>query len=249
MDSLTSTFEERLQEIETYLDLLDALERQVREGPGPPLIGGVAISTQQQKILYSSVYLQLYNLVEATVTWCVDAVCEAAVRDRRWLPADLCENLRREWVRHLARTHVELNQQHRLDHAVVLCDSLIRALPIPAWTIEKGGGGNWDESGIRDIACRIGFDLTVSKKVWEGVRRPMRDDKGSLVLVKDLRNRLAHGSLSFAECGDGVTVHDLRDLKDRTASYLREVVAAFGAFIAAHEFLIPAKRPAAIDAI
>jgi hypothetical protein len=96
MDQLTQTFEERLQEIEAYLDLLEALERQVQQGP--PKIGGAAITTQQQKILYSSVYLQLYNLVEATVTWCVDAVVAAAAEKGRWRPADLVESLRREWV-------------------------------------------------------------------------------------------------------------------------------------------------------
>ena len=60
MDQLTQIFEGALQEIEAYLDLLEALERQVREGP--PRIGGAAITTQQQKILYSSVYLQLCDL-------------------------------------------------------------------------------------------------------------------------------------------------------------------------------------------
>jgi len=38
VDTLTETFEERLQEIDAYLDLLDALERQVHDGP--PRIGG-----------------------------------------------------------------------------------------------------------------------------------------------------------------------------------------------------------------
>ena len=64
MDPLTESFEERLQEIEVYLDLLEHLEQQV--AIGPPKIGESSITTQQQKILYSSVYLQLYNLVEAT---------------------------------------------------------------------------------------------------------------------------------------------------------------------------------------
>lgn len=244
MDTLSKTFEERLQEIEAYLDLLDALERQVREGP--PMIGGSAITVQQQKILYSSVYLQLYNLVEATVTWCVDAVCAAAAKDGRWLPGDLSESLRREWVRYTARTHIDLNYENRLESAAAMCESLIQALPILAWTVEKGRGGSWDEDEIKIIAHRLGFQLTISPAVYTRVKQRIRDDKGSLDLVRDLRNRLAHGSLSFAECGDGVTVPDLRDLKDRTASYLREVVAAFRAFIDAHEFLIPAKRPAAI---
>lgn len=241
MDSLTQTFEERLQEIETYLDLLEALDRQVQKGF--PEIGGVAITAQQQKILYSSVYLQLYNLVEATVTWCVDAVCAAATSSGRWKPGDLSDALRREWIRHKARTHVDLNHEHRLESAVNMCDSLIQALPVLAWTIEKGRGGNWDEDEIKVIARRIGFDLQISREVYSGIKRPIRDDKGSLALVKDLRNRLAHGSLSFSECGAGVTVPDLRNLKERTADYLREVVAAFRAHIDGHGFLIPARRP------
>ena len=241
MHSLSQTFEERLQEIETYLDLLEALERQVQDGF--PKIGGIAITSQQQKILYSSVYLQLYNLVEATITWCVDAVCAAATHGGRWRPGDFSEALRREWVRHVARTHVDLNHEHRLECAVNMCDSLIQALPVLAWTFERGRGGNWDDEEIRSIARRIGFDLQISKDVYSGIKRPVRDDKGSLALVRDLRNRLAHGSLSFSECGAGVTVPDLRNLKERTADYLREVVAAFRAHIDARGFLIPSRRP------
>lgn len=241
MDQLTQIFEERLQEIEAYLDLLEALERQVRKGP--PKIGGSAITAQQQKILYSSVYLQLYNLVEATVTWCVDAVAVATADKARWHPADLVAELRREWVRSTARTHLELNQTHRLEAAVGLCDHLVQALPLLKWSVEGGRRGNWDDDEIKDITARLGCELRISNEVYRGIKRPIREDKGPLVLVKFLRNKLAHGTLSFTECGDGVTVVDLRDLKDRTALYLREVVAAFRAYIDSYEFLIPARRP------
>lgn len=243
MDSLTKTFEERLQEIDTYLDLLDALERQVRTGP--PTIGGSPISAQQQKILYSSVYLQLYSLVEATVTWCLDAIADAAA-DGRWIANDLCGELRREWVRVTARTHAELNCENRLQRAIALCDLIIRALPIATWRVEKGGGGNWDDQEIEDIATRVGFELRsrLTPTVYSGIKRHVREDKGPLALVKHLRNKLAHGNLSFSECGAGVTVSDLRDIKERSATYLREVVNAFTAYIDAYEFLLPARRPA-----
>ena len=243
MDPLSQVFEERLQEIETYLDLLGALDRQMQDGL--PNLGGTTITTQQQRILYSSVYLQLYNLVEATITWCVDAVCAAASRGGQWRPGDLSVDMRREWVRFAARTHRDLNQENRLESAVFMCENLLQALPVlETWTVEKGRGGNWDEDEIEGIARRLGFELTVSPEVYTEVKRRIRDDKGCLALVRDLRNRLAHGGLSFAECGDGVTVPELRDLKDRTASYLREVVLSFSVYIDAHQFLIPAKRPA-----
>lgn len=238
-DTLSQTFEERLQEIEAYLDLLDALERQVQTGP--PVIGGATITTQQQKILYSCVFLQLYNLIEATVTWCVSAVSEAASERGRWKPGDLTAKLRREWVRATARTHIDLNQENRLDCAVELCELLIRSNPVSKFTVAIRA--NWDDQEIETITERIGCELQISKDVLQGIKRHIRDDKGALALIRDLRNRLGHGSLSFSECGEGMTVPELRDLKQRTALYLREVVAGFRAYIDSYEFLVPARRP------
>lgn len=238
-DTLSQTFEERLQEIEAYLDLLEALERQVQAGP--PMIGGATITTQQQKILYSCVFLQLYNLIEATVTWCVSAVCEAASDQGRWTPGDLTSKLRREWVRATAHTHIELNEENRLDRAVELCELLIQSSPVLSFTIARRG--NWDDQEIQTITERLGCELQISTDVLKGIKRHIRDDKGALALIRDLRNRLGHGSLSFSECGEGVTVPELRDLKQRTALYLREVVAAFRTYIDSYGFLIPARRP------
>ncbi len=241
MDDLTVAFEERLEEIEVYLDLLEALERQVQEGI--PRLGGVTVTAQQQKILYSAVYLQLYNLVEATITRCMEAVAAAAANN--WHPGDLSAKLRREWVRFAARTHVDMEYENRLESALNLCDLLVRALPISNWELERGRRGNWDDDEIRAITTRLGLELRISRPVYDGVKRPFRDEKGPLALVKDLRNRLAHGSLSFAECGEGVTVAELRDLKQRAALYLKEVVAGFETYITGYEFLAPERRPGA----
>ncbi len=240
-DPLLEAFEERLQEIDAYLDLLDAIQRQAQTGP--PKVGDMTITTQQQKILYSSVYLQLYNLVEATATWCVNAVSEATADDDRWKPKDLVDKLRREWVRTTARTHVDLNPGNRLNEVVTFCDLLLEAVPITEWSVSRGGGGNWDDLSIESITARLGCNLTIDPAVSSAAKRHIRDDKNSLGLVKYLRNRLAHGEMSFEECGNGVTVADLRDVKNRTANYLREVVSAFVDYIGNYHFLSPGSRP------
>ncbi len=243
VDALTETFEERLQEIDAYLDLLKALERQTHDGP--PKLGGGVITAQQQKILYSAVYLQLYNLIEATVTWCLDAVCAAAAQNGRWLPSDLSVELRREWVRTTARTHADLNSDNRLNQTVGICDHLIQARPVLEWSLDRRGAGSWDDLLIEGMAKRLGCNVRLSPKVSAGVKQIIRDDKSALVLIKDFRNRLAHGSLSFTECGDGVTVEELRTIKDSTGEYLRAVVKSFSDYIATYEFLAPTSRPAA----
>lgn len=243
MAQLREAFDERLDEIRAYLLFLEAIEQEVRAGK--PRLGdtGPTITAQQQRILYSSVYLQLYNLVEATITRCLDSVCDAAASGGRWKAGDLCSELRREWVRHTARTHVALNDENRLRHALELVEQLVQALPIASLKVEKGGG-SWDDEQIETITRRIGLPLRISQPAYQGVKRKLRDDKGALALIAALRNDLAHGSLSFAECGQNVLVVDLRELMDKASHYLGEVVDAFQAWIDAYEFLSPHARPA-----
>lgn len=242
MNDFSQTFEDRKIEIEAYLDLLESLERQVQQGTPRLGASGSIITVQQQKILYSSVYLQLYNLVESTVKRCVEAVC-IAVTSEQWRPKDLSDKVRQEWVRFTAQTHINLNSENRLEAALCLCEHLVQILPISTFKIETGGGGNWDDNAIEEISKRLGLSLSISPDIYSNIKRKFRNDKGALTYVKSLRNDLAHGSLSFAECGEGITVRELRSLSNLTILYLQEVVSCFQASIDAHEFLLPASRP------
>ncbi|HEY1604710.1 MAG TPA: MAE_28990/MAE_18760 family HEPN-like nuclease [Allosphingosinicella sp.] len=244
-DDLLSRFDERSDEISVYLDFLDGVETLVKSGV--PRLGadGPTITTQQQRILYSSVYLQLYNLVEATIVGSLDAVSKAAMERASYVPADLSDDMRREWVRYLARTNVEMGPDKRLERAIALCDHLVAALPVKAFDIDKGGGGNWHEGEIRKIADRIGCTLRLSRKATEGISRPIRNELGAMGLVVSLRNALAHGNISFVECGQYDTAADLRILVESVRTYLREVVAAFGSYIEERWYLRPERRSAA----
>lgn len=241
MHTFKVTFLDRLAEIDDYLLLLDAIEDAARSGP--PQLGqaGPAITATQQKMLLSSVYLQLYNLVESTVNGCIEAVCDAC-RGGAWLPGDLSTELRREWVRYVARTHEDLNHENRLQRTIELFETLVKALPVSRLNVEKSGG-SWDDGQIETIVRRMGFELQITREVYKGIKRAVRDDKGPMTFVAHLRNQLAHGSISFVECGEGATVGDLRDLRDRIGLYLSEMVEAFASWIDAHEFLSPERRP------
>ncbi|TYC52649.1 hypothetical protein ETQ85_22420 [Zoogloea oleivorans] len=244
MSALITGFQERLAEVDAYLEFLSAMEMCAQQGP-PRLEGAkFPISAQQQRILYSSVYLQLYNLVESTMSRCIEAVTEAAKENNRWTPSDLSQSLRREWVRVMARTHEELTPDHRLESALHLCDHLVGSLPITEFVIDKGGGGNWDDQAIEAISKRLGFQLVVSEPVYRAVKRRFQDDLGPLTLVKQLRNRLAHGSISFAQCAEDVTVARLVDLKVKTVDYLCEVVGCFNGYLDSFEYLLAERRPA-----
>lgn len=244
MEALERTFTERLDEIEDYLNLLALIEAQVQNGT--PRIGGgsgAAISTTQRRIMYSSVYLQLYNLVEATITKCVDALT-AAIISGQWCPADLSPELRKEWVRYLAKTNKDLSYDNRLNLSVKMFEHLIASLPVSHLKIDKGGGGNWNDNEIHNfVTKRLGCTLQISQVAYTAIKHELRDKLGALGLIVKLRNDLAHGSVSFGECGDNVTVAELRDLKERTALYLKDVVFSFKEFITNSIYLQQSSRP------
>jgi MAE_28990/MAE_18760-like HEPN len=241
---LKQFFEERFIEVESYLALLETIADAARSGPPKIAEVDVTITATQQKILYSSLYLQLYNLVEATVSRCLETVSEAAAsHSGNWQAADLNDSLRREWVRTVARTHTELSYENRLQSALEMCNHLVSQLPIQQFEIEIGGGGNWDDEAIEKIGDRVGCHLLLSKEVKSQVKRPLRDDKGAMKLIKDRRNGLAHGRLSFVDCADGVAVQELRDITDVIGAYLREVINCFVKYIDVFGFLLPERKP------
>ncbi|WP_127842725.1 MAE_28990/MAE_18760 family HEPN-like nuclease [Actinomyces wuliandei] len=228
---LVRFFEERHDEIKEYVSFLQNLEK-AAQGGAPRLRGtGAQITTTQTRILSSSLYLQLYNLVEATVVRCLEEVA-AATEKAGCRPGDLSDELRTQWVRSVARTHInDLTPEKRLEAALDLCNHLLGQEPVKGFKIDPGGGGNWDDDSIRRLCERIGCKLVISPDVFQEAKRNIRHNMGALKLVKDRRNRLAHGSLSFVDCSDGVAVSELKKVADAVGGYLREAVDCFEAFI------------------
>ena len=242
-EELLDFFDERFSEIEAYLAFLHDIESATRSGAPKIEHAEASISAPQQRILYSSVYLQLYNLIEATVSRSISAVSQAAASSGRWQAKDLSTALQREWVRVMAHTHTDMSPDKRLDSAINMCHHIIEQLPIQAFEVEVGGGGNWDDDAIEKISARVGCRLEITHSTRTGVKRHVRDDLGALKLVKNRRNRLAHGSISFVECADGVTVGELLRITDAIGAYLREVITAFNTYIELFEYLQQGSRP------
>src|SRR4051794_31380875 len=105
MSALRDAFDERLDEVRAYLGFLSAMETEAQGGAPRFQHAQESITPQQQKLLYAALYLQLYNLIEATMTLCIQSVADAAARDGHWKPQDLSNAIRTEWIRSTAKTH------------------------------------------------------------------------------------------------------------------------------------------------
>lgn len=177
-------FEDRHAEVEEYLSFLRNLEESAQEGV-PRLQGtGAQITTAQTRILSSCLYLQLYNLVEATVVRCLEEVA-AAAEDAGCRPGDLSAELRTQWVRSVARTHInDLTPEKRLEAALGMCEQLLEQMPVTGFKIDPGRGGNWDDVSIKELCDRVGCRLEISPDVFRATKHHIRGNMGALKLSK-----------------------------------------------------------------
>jgi hypothetical protein len=158
------------------------------------------------------VYLQLYNLVESTVVQCLDELSVTTIGQGQWAAAELSDLLRKEWIKVSAKTHRSLTPDNRLAAVLSLCDVILNGAPVESFKI-----GSWDDESIEKVLRRIGCDLFVPPAVRTDIKRKFRNDLGAMTLVRNMRNMLAHGTISFAECGENHTVGELREMVRRTS--------------------------------
>jgi hypothetical protein len=239
MFDLKQDFQERLHEIEIYLDFLDSVNSHIQSGFIGQNNNNLRINPNHQKILHSSVYLQLYSLVESTVVQCLGALSRA-IENQNIKPNQLSEALRKEWIRIVAQTDKDLTYANRLKYATELYDFTSSSASISASKfdlIKNKAGGNWDDKNIYKLSQRLGVSLNIDKETQMSIKVPIRDEMGALVLIKKLRNDLAHGKISFVQCSEGTSVSDLRDLTNKISKYLLQVVISFEDFINKDHFL------------
>lgn len=263
MDSVRSNYKDRLKEIESYLELLMAIDEGIKHGdPTEPSIStGVykyKITPIQQKVMYAGVYLHLYNLVESTVSHLLNAI-EKSVEELHQGDVNVFnQNIRNLWIKGVVlgskkRTNDDdknadtgnddenkqgsADSDARVKRAIELYQKIDGSLPFEM-NIPRGGGGNWDNQSILKISDSIGVDVnSINKEVYQLVRRPIQDDLGPLRLVRSIRNKLAHGSISFAECAGEQSIEHFINIFNAVSKYLNEVIESYDKYILENKML------------
>jgi hypothetical protein len=239
MDLVRDTFNTRLSDIESYFELVNNIEKAIGNGGATLHIDDTPyrISATQQKIMYSGIYLHLYNLVESTMILLIEAVERHTSSSILNNVSLLTDKMRRLYVKSVAEP-VDANSispEKRLLKYLKLFDQVLGINPVEI-KIPKGGGGNWGVQEIEKISEKIGVMLNVNNETYRLVTAPIRDEKGPLRFIKDTRNKLAHGSISFAECGEYHVSSDFRMLINVVRDYLTEVIASYQSFIELNGF-------------
>ncbi|MBD2849089.1 MAE_28990/MAE_18760 family HEPN-like nuclease [Acinetobacter baumannii] len=233
MDLVKDTFKDRVSDIEIYFDLVNNIEVAIGAGGAVLDVNGKAyrIKPEQQKIMYSGIYLHLYNLIESIITLLIEAVERHAAEGIDGKLMLLTEEMRKLYVKSIAAPYDEsLSSDKRLEKALLLFEQVLNLKPVEI-KIPPGGGGNWDTQEIHRLSASIGITLNLPEQLREKVNKKFRNDKGPIRLIKEIRNKLAHGSLSFTECGANHVASEFRQLIDIVKEYLQFLISEYEKYI------------------
>ncbi|MGB0733147.1 MAG: MAE_28990/MAE_18760 family HEPN-like nuclease, partial [Pontibacterium sp.] len=162
------------------------------------------------KTITATAYLMIYNMVESTMTEAIDAVHQQLRQDNMTF-SQLSEKLKevcfKNFKSSIESTRERQNKGETFDSALVWL----------GYKKDNHWNGNIDARSIRTTAAKYGFNIAPTD--YTATRHGE-----SLLKVKTTRNKLAHGEVSFEECGQGTAIEELMEIHEQAVMYLSAVI-------------------------
>ncbi|MGF2085613.1 MAE_28990/MAE_18760 family HEPN-like nuclease [Lactococcus lactis] len=170
------------------------------------------------KSLKSNLVIMLYNLVEATVRVSMNNYYDNFnnKENNYFLSA---EKIKKIWIKYSSQSFKENFIQQQVFEMIetAINNEIAISLDFSKFHLS----GNADVSEIKEILKEHGIEYEESVfKVFGG----------SLKSVKDMRNSLAHGNISFEDNGKNLTINDVLRYKEQTyqcLEYFMQIVENF----------------------
>jgi len=234
MQKAKEDFDKRKLEIECYFDFLSKLDHDKVVLNFEEL--GVAkqhkIDAELGKILKANGFLLIYNLVES---FCRNSLWEilSAINTESVGLKMLSEHTQLLWIKSKVKFYKESVNVSKLEnHIHAIATDVINNTLI---SFQEGSefidlSGNIDKRKIQELAKMYGFDPVVAAD-----KEKAGDD---LLAIKTTRNNLAHGRITFAECGKPVSIIQMIKYKDNAISYLEGVLSNIEDYIVNARFKV-----------
>ena len=220
MENIILEFTERTKEIDRYFSFVenvikdeaslyfkDRKRRKVKK-----------IDGEIQKILTANSFILLYNLIESSFKSTLESLCDE-INNSETSYDNLIPEVKKMWLEYESEYFTKKpKQSKKLDHVYSIINDLTNyVLTIPRTLDGIGISGNVDGKKIKE--CVKAYGLT-SKAI-------MTKPAGKLLTVKTQRNNLAHGDVSFSDCGRNYTFDELSEIKKEVFSYMKFVLNVF----------------------
>lgn len=206
MQNTLDIFSDRLEELELYYSIMLDLDSDA------PTIRTIN-NTRFFKILKSNYILMLYNLVESCTVSGIMEIYEQLKNDSCTYQV-VIDEIKDIWVNsQISKIYGPTTTQSAYEKRVkLIIDNITQNSIIE---LDKNAfklAGNLDARRIKNLCDK------------HRIRYVAQDDKAALKMVKDKRNSLAHGDVSFSDCARDLTVSDLADIKEAVIEFMRGIL-------------------------
>lgn len=219
MLEIIEEFESRVIEVELYFNFIEQTsipnasigDFYAKDTPA------IKIENDLKKILKANLFILLYNLVESSFTKTLNKLIQE-INNSHCKYGMLIPEIRKIWLQDETKffskkvPKTDGKTGNKLDYYFSIIDNLLEhVLSIPE---NKDISGNLDAKSIRELTAKYGaLSETINKIKAEQLNK-----------VKNKRNLLSHGNISFLECGRDETPESLKIIKDQVISFMRAVL-------------------------
>lgn len=228
MEIVREVFNDRMNEINLYYQLIDFLDN-IEKGDSKKIPNDLLFNKDIEKIVRANALLMLYNLVESTLLNGIEEVYSVFRQD-----GVTYSKVRRE-IKEIWFNYRFSNAYDKKAHydtyrktAEKIITSIMLNEPLKLDRKATGISGNLDADSIREVCKKHGIKFKAPIECHGGEK---------LVKVKEQRNQLAHGTLSFVECGRDFTVIDLHEIKTEVEKFLGGFMDAIESYYDNKEYL------------
>ena len=234
MQQTKDDFNKRKVEIDLYFNFLSKLDHDKAtlhyEELGVPK--QYKFDDELEKILKANGFLLIYNLVESC---CRNSLWEIllAIKTENLSLKKLSDEAQMLWIKSQVKNYKDNANAVKLEKLIhTIAKEVINNTVVDFKQDSEfmDLSGNIDKKKIRELANTYGFQPTVAAD-----KEKAGDD---LLEIKTNRNHLAHGRITFADCGKPVSIIQMVKYKDNAVVYLEAILDNIEDYISNLKFKI-----------
>lgn len=218
MQDVINNFEEQVKDVESYFKTLERLNNQdlILYFPQKRTYKYLKIDSDFLKIVKANAFLVLYNLIEASFRNGLLAIYEDIATNNHTY-SSIRKEIRNIWVNSQYKKifNYTASWESGRNLTVQLIDSVLNNTTLQLDEKAIPTFGNLDAKKIRNVCSLHGISEKTHRSTQGGYK---------LRNVKEQRNALAHGDLTFKECGRQFALNDLIETKKQVVIYIRGIL-------------------------
>lgn len=215
MRDVIRQFRERQQEIENYFTLLENVMVKDAKFLFPDGTQ-IDVNIDLRHILRANVFLLLYNLIESSISQAIEAIHIDIAKNDNLDFNSLTQELKKEIIGFVKK---DVSVDTFIENTGKISEYILKYYP----TSRAIFSGNVDAREIKKVGDKYGFSYQTDAQFTKNGKK--------LLTVKSKRNDLAHGFISFKECGKDYPIEDIMETKSQVFAYLEQILQNITHFV------------------